>query len=114
MTLLSVTAKLLHDFVIEVFQPNAPHACAVVTGALGSGETKLIPCQSGVIGRIVKIRMTGIESRVLALCEVQVFGMPSESTNLCYLRQNNSSVLGFQWYFCYATFPLDTNIRRMI
>ena len=81
MTIFSVTGKQPHNFVIEVFRPNLVHTCAVVTRALRSGHTK-VPCRPGVIGSVVKIKMTGIKNSILALREVEVFGIPGESIRL--------------------------------
>ena len=68
---------------IEVFQPNPVHICAVMTRLIGAPNTTF-KCEPGVTGRIVKIRMTGIKKRTLGLDEVRVFGMPGESIrSLC-------------------------------
>ncbi|KAK2177412.1 hypothetical protein NP493_600g04003 [Ridgeia piscesae] len=71
----------LQHFVIEVFQPNPVHICAVMTRLIGAPNTTF-KCEPGVTGRIVKIRMTGIKKRTLGLDEVRVFGMPVDFQNV--------------------------------
>ena len=75
--MLSVTEGQPNNFVIEAFHPNPVQICAVVTQALRSGEAR-ISCVPGVTGSTVKIKMIGIENRILALREVEVFGVPRE------------------------------------
>ena len=65
----------LKGFVIEVLRGKNIRQCARVAGQLNKGETRRISCTRGVIGNIVKVRLTGKHHQILTLCEVEVFGI---------------------------------------
>lgn len=73
-------AERLKDFDIEVSKTwnSATNTgnfalCHHHVGQLGAGETKTISCDSDVIGRFLRITLTG-SNLALTLCEVEVRG----------------------------------------
>ena len=70
---------------IEALLGRNTYTCADMVEALAGGQTFAIPCDPGVIGNIIRIRITRTEPEVLSLCEVQVYGNlgKSNSTGRC-------------------------------
>ena len=76
-----IAAERLADFKVAVgdtfdpddFDPTSFTTCVAVSGALGGGETRTIPCDTPVRGRYITVYMKG--RKYLTICELEVYSL---------------------------------------